>query len=707
MLENLVKTFRRRTADESAASAIELAIVLPILLLAALALVDMAFFVANWTGTNAGATSAARTIVVTPAATQDDLKAAVLSDAPQLGASDFEVNVAWGEEKTQEYTHHFPDKTATKFVTKKRNVVTQDVTVTVTAKRPYLTVLGKAWGQSAGTGDDMVAKSSCTMSVDRTNGTNWVGEDNYIPGIRWTLVDGVLTVMPEEGYGWGVGISDRKTLTIANSMLSDWVKLTDDQWKSVTEINFEGSVAFGDSEGNRYCPRLYDVKNVTKADLAAWDSSKVEDMSYMFQALKKLKTVNVSDWDTSAVKCIYCIFYNCSGLTSLDVSSWNTSNVKSMECMFYNCASLTTLDVSNWDTSKVTDIRNMFCGCWRLTTLNVSDWDTSGVTNASWAFSNCTSLTALDVSSWDTSSLEDAMEMFERCSSLKALDVSSWDVSNLVRASGMFYNCSSLTSLDVSSWDTSNLHYADWMFAQLMLKTIDLSSWNTSKIICTEFMFEACPWLNTIYASDGWSLTEVASSDGQKMFHGCENLAGAVSYDSSKVGVDMANWETGYLTYKGTKLYDSINASGADLSKLSKLVGVYPYNENGKEIKTLQFSGKGESNAKTVYYAWEFQFSDGSTKRYAMWKLSESERRSLLESQSGNWYIYADDSSSGQGNNCCWKDADDGKVTLWISDTATEVPSQISFSWTAENFRGTAYSYNANPYVSIPIELKE
>ena len=457
MLQSLINDFRRRTADESAASAIELAIVLPILLLAALALVDMAFFVVNWTGTNAGATSAARTIVVTPDATQADLKAAVLSDAPQLAASDFEVNVTWGEKKSQGYTHHFPNKTATEFVSKQRYVVTQDVTVTVTAKRPYLTVLGKAWGQNAGTGDDMVATSSCTMSVDRTNGTNWVGEDNYVPGIRWTLEDGVLTVMPEEGYSWGVGIKDGVTAT--GSDLADWVTLTSDEWKTVTEIDFEGSVAFGDSKGNRYCPRIHDTgaeSTLVKADLSSWDSSKVTDMRRMFD--------------------------NCSSLTTLDLSGWDTSNVASMGSMFYHCNSLTSLDLSNWDTSKVTDMYSMFDNCSSLTSLDLSNWDTSKVTDMSWMFYYCSSLTTLDVSYFDTSNVTDMDYMFRRCSKLTSLDLSNWDTSNVTKMGSMFYYCSSLTTICVGDeWSTDEVMSSSYMFYK-DTKLVGAVSYNSSKV---------------------------------------------------------------------------------------------------------------------------------------------------------------------------------------------------------------------------------
>ena len=457
MLQSLINDFRRRTADESAASAIELAIVLPILLLAALALVDMAFFVVNWTGTNAGATSAARTIVVTPDATQADLKAAVLSDAPQLAASDFEVNVTWGEEKSQGYTHHFPNKTATEFVSKQRYVVTQDVTVTVTAKRPYLTVLGKAWGQNAGTGDDMVATSSCTMSVDRTNGTNWVGEDNYVPGIRWTLEDGVLTVMPEEGYSWGVGIKDG--MTTSDSDLADWVTLSSAEWKTVTKIDFEGSVAFGDSKDNRYCPRIHDTgaeSTLVKADLSSWDSSKVTDMRRMFD--------------------------NCSSLTTLDLSGWDTSNVTKMGSMFDHCSSLTTLDVSNWDTSKVTDMYSMFDNCSSLTTLDVSNWDTSKVTDMGWMFYYCSSLTTLDVSYFDTSNVTDMGYMFRSCSKLTSLDLSNWDTSNVTKMGSMFYNCSSLTTIYVGDeWSTDEVTSSSYMFYK-DTKLVGAVSYNSSKV---------------------------------------------------------------------------------------------------------------------------------------------------------------------------------------------------------------------------------
>ena len=48
---------------------------------------------------------------------------------------------------------------------------------------------------------------------------------------------------------------------------------------------------------------------------------------------------------------------------SIDVSDWDTSKVNNMGYMFYECAKLESLDLSRWDTSSVMDETDMFAGC--------------------------------------------------------------------------------------------------------------------------------------------------------------------------------------------------------------------------------------------------------------------------------------------------------------------------------------------------------
>ena len=170
-----------------------------------------------------------------------------------------------------------------------------------------------------------------------------------------------------------------------------------------------------------------------------------------------------------------------------------------MTYMFYGCSALTNLNASGWDTSSVTSMTYMFYGCSALTTIDVSGWDTSSVKSMSGMFYDCSALTTLDLSSWDTSSVESMGNMFRSCSALTTIDVSSWDTSSVTYISNMFYGCYNLT---------------------------------------------------TIYAGDDWSTAAVTESF--YMFLNCTAIKGqsGTTYDSSKIDATMANWETGYLTYK-------------------------------------------------------------------------------------------------------------------------------------------------------------
>jgi surface protein len=54
------------------------------------------------------------------------------------------------------------------------------------------------------------------------------------------------------------------------------------------------------------------------------------------------------------------MFQNCRFFGTLDVSSFRTSKVVDMTSLFEGCSSVTKLDVSQFDTSKVTSMAKMF-----------------------------------------------------------------------------------------------------------------------------------------------------------------------------------------------------------------------------------------------------------------------------------------------------------------------------------------------------------
>jgi surface protein len=76
------------------------------------------------------------------------------------------------------------------------------------------------------------------------------------------------------------------------------------------------------------------------SSLSGWDTSNVEDMSFMFQVASSLTSVDMTGWDTSSVTDLWGMFNSAVSLKSLDLSSWNTSSVTRMQGMFTNTTSL-------------------------------------------------------------------------------------------------------------------------------------------------------------------------------------------------------------------------------------------------------------------------------------------------------------------------------------------------------------------------------
>ena len=247
-------------------------------------------------------------------------------------------------------------------------------------------------------------------------------------------------------------------------------------------------------------------------------------------------------------------FFECKDLTVIEGLEYlNTENVTSMSAMFAGCTNLTSLDVSKFRTQNVTDMYGMFAGCNSLTSLDVSKFNTQNVTCMLSMFTGCSSLTSLDAYNFNTEKVTDMRGMFWKCSSLTFLNVSKFDTRNVTSMGDMFCGCSSLTSLDVLNFDTQNVTKMSGMFyGCINLISLDVSNFDTQNVTDMKYMFVNCVNLATIYASDKFVTT--ACSEDEEMFWGCKKLVGVVPYDKNKVGKEMANYTTGYFTYKAASV---------------------------------------------------------------------------------------------------------------------------------------------------------
>ena len=325
----------------------------------------------------------------------------------------------------------------------------------------------------------------------------------------------------------------------------------------------------------------YNTNIITKVVFdASFANARPTSCCKWFYGCKYLTTIEgIENLNTENVTNMGDMFQKCPALTTLDLSNFNTQNVTDMSNMFGDCTSLTKLNLSNFNTQNVTDMSYMFSSCAALTTLDLSSFDTQNVTDMSIMFYGCSALTTLDVSNFDTKNVTDMTKMFFNCSALTTLDLSSFNTQNVTSMHRMFEHCKSLTTLDLSSFNTQNVNSMDFMFQYCKsLTTLDLSSFNTQNVKNMGCMFEYCETLKTIYASEKFVTT--AEGGYLDMFVGCTNLVGAVPYDKNKVGKEMANYTTGYFTYKA--------ATGIDAPTVSDDTAAEYYDLQGRRLNAPQ-----------------------------------------------------------------------------------------------------------------------
>ena len=98
-------------------------------------------------------------------------------------------------------------------------------------------------------------------------------------------------------------------------------------------------------------------------NLNSIDTSKITDMSNLFEKFEGLIKIDLSDWDVSNVETMEDMFKGCVNLEKIiGIENWDVSNVTNMLQMFYDCE-LFNQDISKWDVSKVTNTSCMFFYC--------------------------------------------------------------------------------------------------------------------------------------------------------------------------------------------------------------------------------------------------------------------------------------------------------------------------------------------------------
>lgn len=275
-------------------------------------------------------------------------------------------------------------------------------------------------------------------------------------------------------------------------------------------LNTNSSMMFfsGDSEQK--------IKNILELDLSKFDTSRVTNMSHMFNGMRNLTTLNLSNFNTSNVTNMGGMFFNMTNLTAFNFSNFDTSKVTDMGSMFYGMSSLTTLDLSNFNTSQVTIMGGMFFNMTNLTTLNLSNFDTSNVTDMRSMFNGMTNLASLDISSFNTKNVENMSGMFSLLRKIEHLDLSHFRTDKVTNMGSMFYQMSALKTINLSHFNTANVTDMSSMFSMDdNLTELDLSSFATPKVENFGYMFASFTTdnrLTRIYTSGDWDTSRAIAA---------------------------------------------------------------------------------------------------------------------------------------------------------------------------------------------------
>ncbi len=351
------------------------------------------------------------------------------------------------------------------------------------------------------------------------------------------------------------------------------------------------------------------------------NTSKVEDMSWMFNTCESLTTLDLRHFNTSNVTCMDKMFYECSSLSTIYVGK---SFVLSEECtgnkMFWGCSNLKGFDsqnigkeMANYDTGYFSKYPGP-TEPWAEydATTNTLTFYYNGEREYSDATMTCLYNLAVDMDSFEypgwysyvdkitkvvfDKSFADyrpqsCLGLFAQMDQLADIErMENLNTSEVKNMYAMFSSCA-ITSLDLSNFNTSSVENMKYMFNSCKkLETVDMSNWDTSKVKDMTDMFGHCISLTSLDASH-FDLSAVEDLYG--MFEYCSSLKSVRLPQSSTPKVDNMSQmfrcceqlEELDLSWFTTDTLDAATQMFADCSALKNIY------VNDKFVLSEDFSG--------------------------------------------------------------------------------------------------------------------
>ena len=219
---------------------------------------------------------------------------------------------------------------------------------------------------------------------------------------------------------------------------------------------------------------------------------------------------------------------------------------QSLNTMFSYYTSVESITFKNvLDTRDTTSVYNMFLSCVKLLTTDVNKLDTGNIQNFQFMFANCVSMKELDISSWNVESAINMSGMFVNDKELYTIKLGTKHAEKVKTFENMFKDCPTIAFLNLSHFYTRDAVNYKGMFKDSRVQELDLSGFKMRADANLSQMFSYMYSLNKVYVSENWS--DIVKTDCLP-FWACTGLTG--SQTSQQEGLDMANYDTGYFTFK-------------------------------------------------------------------------------------------------------------------------------------------------------------
>ena len=286
--------------------------------------------------------------------------------------------------------------------------------------------------------------------------TEWVDSRTVLTTTEWNALqtNGVSFKVKVESNE-GIWVEEIRTVNAMNTFPT----VITDEKTNIKEVYFNKMGAIRMQNAYDAATIKADITANNEGKVLAWLEENPDDNT-------KYNLIVASDGDTYLPSESSGLFNLWVNMTKIEFNNINTSMVTNMQLMFASCSSLLNIDLTMFDTRNVTDMSLLFAGSSSLQTINISGLGNDNLTNASTLFGSCYSLEHVYMSNFNFGQFYHMDSLFGNLSNLVDVDLSYVKINSITETIAMFYNCTNLTTVYVSNdWDISNVASSNVMFS--------------------------------------------------------------------------------------------------------------------------------------------------------------------------------------------------------------------------------------------------